>query len=112
MNTSEKPEVARRAANTVLNIAGIATKTKSEVPTPPTPQPTKEEQEEKELEPTPEDRQMLQCMARVIELKGKGLNLETFPSEKLQDLITLFNQFNPSHDPENSSPQRFNDVTT
>src|SRR5688572_17691685 len=42
--TTENPEVARRAANTVLNIAGIATQTAPEKPTAPTPQAEQEKQ--------------------------------------------------------------------
>jgi hypothetical protein len=89
MNTSEKPEVARRAATTVLNIAGIATNTKAEQPTPPTPQAEPPQTEEEQ--PTPEDLKLLESFAFIAQLKHRGLDLQTLPEEKIDDLITFLN---------------------
>jgi hypothetical protein len=92
MNTSEKPEVARRAATTVLNIAGIATKTKAEDPTPPTPKPQQDQPEAEQ--PTKEDYELLESYAFIAQLKQRGLDLKTLPQEKLDDLITYLTNIN------------------
>jgi hypothetical protein len=89
MNTSEKPEVARRAATTVLNIAGIATHTTPEAPTPPTPKPPQQDTTFELQEPTPETSELLASLAFLEQLKRKGLNLEDLSQEKLPALITF-----------------------
>jgi hypothetical protein len=75
MNTSEKPEVARRAANTVLNIAGIATNTKPEHPTAPTPHAEHEKSNEEQPPATPEEQELVNTLAFLEQLKREGLDL-------------------------------------
>ena len=87
MNTSEKPEVARRAATTVLNIAGIATNTKPEIPTPPTPQAQKEKDTKQIPPPTPEDEELFEDLALMMRLKHHGFDLHDLPKEKIPEFM-------------------------
>jgi hypothetical protein len=91
MKTSEKPEVARRAANTVLNIAGIATNTKAETPPAPPPHAEQEKSNEEQPPATPEEQELVSTLAFLEQLKHEGLDLHNLPKEKLPDLITFLN---------------------
>jgi hypothetical protein len=111
MNTSEKPEVARRAATTVLNIAGIATDTKPEKPTTPTPQSeTENDKSNDQLEPTPEDQTLIASLSFLLQLKDRGLDLQNLPQEKLPDLITFLTNFNHPANPAHQPLDDFNDL--
>jgi hypothetical protein len=94
MNTSEKPEVARRAATTVLNIAGIATNTTPEKPTAPTPHAEQDKSQDNQSPATPEEVELVNTLAFLEQLKHEGLNLHNLPKEKLPELITFLTNCN------------------
>jgi hypothetical protein len=107
MNTSEKPEVARRAATTVLNIAGIATNTKPEQPTAPTPHAEHEKSNEDQPPATPEEQELVSTLAFLEQLKQEGLDLHNLPKEKLPDLAAFLKTISQT-----ATPTRLNDLTT
>lgn len=97
MHHSDKPEVARRAAKTVLSLGGIQTTTTPQKPEPPPapPEPTKEQVPE--LNGT-ETTELLEVVAQVLTFKRQGIDLSTVPDDRVPELLkTLLTFVTPTH---------------
>jgi hypothetical protein len=86
MQHSDKPEVARRAATTVLNIGGIQTHTTPNSPEPPPAPPEPAKEQVPELNGT-ETAELLEAVAQVLTFKRKGIDLSTIPDSRVPELF-------------------------
>jgi hypothetical protein len=99
MQHSDKPEVARRATTTLLNLGGIQTHTAPSQPEPPPKPPEPTPQELPELNGT-ETAELLEAVAQVLTFKRKGIDLSTIPDHRVPELFNILRGFvtptNPS----------------
>ena len=92
MNKSEKPEVARRSATTILHIGGIQTTTTRAQPEPPPKPPEPPQEEVPQLNGT-ETTELLEVVAQVLTFKRNGIDLSTVPDSKVPELFETLKAF-------------------
>jgi hypothetical protein len=106
MNTSDKPEVCRRASSTIMNLAGIATKTAPAKPEPPPVTPPPGENAAQPLPEVPElegtaTAELLEAISHVLAFNREGINLSTIPLDQFDALKAAIRPFLPKDDPRN-----------